>query len=161
MKPEQKVLSLDELNQFLEPIRKSSKKIVFTNGCFDLIHIGHTRYLKEARSAGDLLIVAVNSDESVQNLKTDKRPIVSLQERMEVLASLYFVDFVVSFDELDPYNIINKIQPDVLVKGGDWAVDKIIGKDIVEAKGGKVFNIPEIKGNSTTNIINTIVNRYK
>lgn len=161
LKYNQKIFDIDQLIDVLAPLQAAGKKIVFTNGCFDILHIGHTRYLQEARIAGDFLIVAVNSDESVKALKTDKRPIVRLAERMEVLSGFSFVDFVISFDDLDPYNIINQIQPDILIKGGDWPVDKIIGKDIVEARGGNVYNIPEIKGNSTSNIINTILNRYQ
>ena len=161
MKYHQKIFDLDQIINVLALLQAAGKKIVFTNGCFDILHIGHTRYLQEARIAGDFLVVAVNSDESVRALKTDKRPIVKLAERMEVLAGFSFVDFVISFNDLDPYNIIKRLQPDVLIKGGDWPVDKIIGKDIVEAKGGNVYNIPEIKGNSTSNIINTILNRYK
>jgi len=161
LKYHQKIFDLDQIINVLALLQAAGKKIVFTNGCFDILHIGHTRYLQEARIAGDFLVVAVNSDESVRALKTDKRPIVKLAERMEVLAGFSFVDFVISFNDLDPYNIIKRLQPDVLIKGGDWPVDKIIGKDIVEAKGGNVYNIPEIKGNSTSNIINTILNRYK
>lgn len=160
LKHQQKIFLLNQLIEVLNPLKATGKKIVFTNGCFDILHIGHTRYLQAAKSAGDYLVVAVNSDESVRTLKSSKRPIVSLKERMEVLSALTFVDFVVAFDELDPFNIIQQIQPDVLIKGGDWPVEKIIGKDIVEANGGKVFNIPEIKGNSTSNIIKTILNRY-
>ncbi|MBT4289530.1 MAG: D-glycero-beta-D-manno-heptose 1-phosphate adenylyltransferase [Deltaproteobacteria bacterium] len=161
MKYHQKIFDVDKLLNILAPLQAAGKKIVFTNGCFDILHIGHTRYLQEARFAGDFLVVAVNSDESVRAIKTDKRPIVKLAERMEVLSGFSFVDFIISFDDLDPFRIIKQIQPDILIKGGDWPVDKIIGKDIVEAKGGNVYNIPEIKGNSTSNIINTILNRYQ
>ena len=161
LKYHQKIYDLDPLLNILAPLQANGKKIVFTNGCFDILHIGHTRYLQEARFAGDYLVVAVNSDKSVKALKTNKRPIVKLAERMEVLSGFSFVDFVVSFDDLDPYKVISQIQPDVLIKGGDWPVEKIIGKDIVEAKGGNVYNIPEIKGNSTSNIISTIINRYQ
>jgi rfaE bifunctional protein nucleotidyltransferase chain/domain len=161
LKYHQKIFDVDKLLNILAPLQAAGKKIVFTNGCFDILHIGHTRYLQEARFAGDFLVVAVNSDESVRAIKTDKRPIVKLAERMEVLSGFSFVDFIISFDDLDPFRIIKQIQPDILIKGGDWPVDKIIGKDIVEAKGGNVYNIPEIKGNSTSNIINTILNRYQ
>ncbi|MBT3225759.1 MAG: D-glycero-beta-D-manno-heptose 1-phosphate adenylyltransferase [Deltaproteobacteria bacterium] len=136
-------------------------KVVFTNGCFDLIHTGHTRYLEQARVAGDCLIIGVNSDESVSRLKGDKRPIVTLEERMEVLAGLYFVDYLISFNEMDPYNLIKILRPSTLVKGGDWTVDDIIGKDIIETDGGSVFTIPEIPGQSTTGIINRIIDLYK
>ena len=160
LKHQQKIFLLNQLIEVLKPLQAAGKKIVFTNGCFDILHIGHIRYLQAAKSAGDYLVVAVNSDESVRTIKSSKRPIVSLPERMEVLSALSFVDFVVSFNELDPFNIIQQIQPEILIKGGDWPIDKIIGRDIVEAKGGKVFNIAEIKGNSTSNIIKTILNRY-
>ena len=160
LKHQQKIFLLNQLIEVLKPLQAAGKKIVFTNGCFDILHIGHIRYLQAAKSAGDYLVVAVNSDESVRTLKSSKRPIVSLSERMEVLSALSFVNFVVSFNELDPFDIIQQIQPEILIKGGDWPIDKIIGRDIVEAKGGKVFNIPEIKGNSTSNIIETILNRY-
>ena len=153
----QKIFSVENLKLVITALKKQNKITVFTNGCFDLIHTGHTRYLFEARQAGDALIVAVNSDRSVSCLKGDKRPIVKLSERMEVLASLTVVDFVVSFDELDPYNIIKQLKPDILIKGGDWSVEKIIGKDIVEAEGGKVFTIPEIPGQSTTGIVSRIL----
>ncbi len=152
-----KIHSIESLASVIRGLHKDKQKIVFTNGCFDIIHTGHTRYLSEARSAGDYLVVAVNSDESVSSLKGDKRPIVPLEERMEVLAALHFVDFVISFSELDPYNVIKKLKPDVLIKGGDWPVDKIIGRDVVEENGGSVFTIPEIPGQSTTGIINKIL----
>lgn len=153
---QKKIRAVKELAPIILQLREKEKKIVFTNGCFDLIHVGHTRYLKEARNAGDYLIVAVNSDASVTRLKGSSRPIVPLDERMEVLSAFFFVDFVVSFDEPDPYNIIRQLRPSVLIKGGDWPVDRIIGKDLVEADGGTVFTIPEIKGVSTTTIINRI-----
>ncbi|MCP4297476.1 MAG: adenylyltransferase/cytidyltransferase family protein [Proteobacteria bacterium] len=153
-------MPLSELSEVLRSRQKTGDKIVFTNGCFDLLHTGHTRYLKEASKAGDCLVIAVNSDQAVATLKGPKRPIRSLAERMEMLSEFYFVDYVVSFDELDPYNIINKIQPDFLIKGGDWKVDNIIGRDLVEARGGAVYSIPEIPGESTSDIIDLILQRY-
>lgn len=149
------------LAEIIKRRKEKGERVVFTNGCFDLIHTGHTRYLEQARQAGDCLIIGVNSDASVVGLKGDKRPIISLDERMEVLAGFYFVDYVISFSESDPYNLIKMLQPSILVKGGDWAVDEIIGKDIVEASGGSVFAIPEIPGQSTTKIIKRIIDRYK
>lgn len=151
-----KIFEIPILAQKIKLLKKQGKKIVFTNGCFDIIHTGHTRYLHAARKEGDALIVAVNSDSSVRQLKGKTRPIVPLEERMEVLASLFFVDFVVSFDEPDPYNTIKQLKPNILIKGGDWPIDKIIGKDLVEGSGGKVYTIPEIPGQSTTGIIEKI-----
>ncbi|WP_455377156.1 D-glycero-beta-D-manno-heptose 1-phosphate adenylyltransferase, partial [Petrachloros mirabilis] len=133
------------------------KKIVFTNGCFDLMHVGHTRYLQAAKQLGDLLIVGVNSDESVRSLsKAPDRPIVGETQRAEVVAALGCVDFVVIFTEPDPMNLIKALQPDVLVKGGDWPIDRIIGREVVESRGGIVKTIPLIPGMSTTAIIQRI-----
>jgi len=130
---------------------------VFTNGCFDLMHIGHTRYLQAAKALGDMLVVGVNSDESVRSLnKAPDRPIVSDTQRAEVVASLGCIDFVVLFNEPDPTSLIAALQPDVLVKGGDWAVERIVGREIVEARGGVVRTIPLVPGVSTTSIIERI-----
>ncbi len=141
-------------------LRAAGKKIVFTNGCFDIIHTGHTRYLAKAKSLGDILIVAVNSDASVRMIKGDKRPINSEADRLETLAALEVVDFVAIFNEPDPYRVISEIKPDVLVKGGDWPIEKIIGRDVVEARGGRVVNVPYLDGASTTGIIEKIVKIY-
>jgi rfaE bifunctional protein nucleotidyltransferase chain/domain len=156
-----KVKNIEELRSLLAILRAAGKKIVFTNGCFDLIHTGHTRYLTIARSFGDLLVVAVNSDASVRTIKGEKRPINSQQERAETLAALEAVDFVTVFDEPDPYKVISALQPDVLVKGGDWPIEKIIGGDIVQARGGTVVNVPYVEGASTTGIIEKILMKYK
>ncbi len=156
-----KIKMLPELRPLLEILRATGKKIVFTNGCFDLIHTGHTRYLAKARSLGDVLVVAVNSDASVRQLKGDRRPINGQDERAETLAALESVDFVVIFDELDPHRVIFELQPDVLVKGGDWPVEKIIGRDVVEGRGGRVISTGFIEGQSTTGIIERIVERYR
>ena len=155
-----KIKTAEELQPLLAILRATGKKIVFTNGCFDLIHTGHTRYLAKARSYGDILVVAVNSDSSVRTIKGEKRPINSEAERMETLASLESVDFVTLFSEPDPYRIISALRPDVLVKGGDWPIEKIIGRDVVEARGGKVINVPYVEGASTTGIIERIVKKY-
>jgi D-beta-D-heptose 7-phosphate kinase/D-beta-D-heptose 1-phosphate adenosyltransferase len=155
-----KIKTISELRPLLDILRAAGTKIVFTNGCFDLIHTGHTRYLAKARSFGDILIVAVNSDASVRRIKGEKRPVNPEAERAEVLAALGSVDFVVIFDEPDPHKIISELQPDVLVKGGDWPVEKMIGRDIVEARGGKVISVPYIEGASTTGIIEKIVKTY-
>jgi rfaE bifunctional protein nucleotidyltransferase chain/domain len=155
-----KIKTVPELLPLLGILRAAGKQIVFTNGCFDLIHTGHTRYLSKARSFGDILIVAVNSDASVRRIKGEKRPITAEADRMETLAALECVDYVVLFDEPDPHRIIAELQPDVLVKGGDWPVEKIIGRDIVEARGGKVISVGYIEGASTTGIIERIVKGY-
>jgi len=150
----------DELRDIIVDLHTADKKVVFTNGCFDIIHTGHVRYLKMARSYGDVLVVAVNSDDSVRRIKGDKRPVTPQEERVEVLAALGMVDYVTVFEEDDPHHVIAELNPDVLVKGGDWEISKIIGRDIVEANGGKVYSIPYIEGSSTTEIIERIVSRY-
>jgi rfaE bifunctional protein nucleotidyltransferase chain/domain len=155
-----KIKTVKELRPLLDILRATGRKIVFTNGCFDLIHTGHTRYLAKAKSFGDLLIVAVNSDASVRGIKGNKRPINTEGERMETLAALENVDYVVLFNEPDPHRIIAELQPDVLVKGGDWPIEKIIGRDIVEARGGKVVSVGYIEGASTTGIIEKILQKY-
>jgi rfaE bifunctional protein nucleotidyltransferase chain/domain len=155
-----KIKTTQDLVPLLEILRAAGRKVVFTNGCFDLIHTGHTRYLAKARSFGDLLIVAVNSDASVRGIKGDKRPINSEADRMETLAALESVNYVVLFDEPDPQQIIAELKPDVLVKGGDWPIEKIIGRDVVEARGGKVVSVGYIEGASTTGIIEKIVKMY-
>jgi len=156
-----KIKTVQELRPLLDILRATGKKIVFTNGCFDIIHTGHTRYLAIARSFGDLLVVAVNSDASVRTIKGDKRPINVQAERAETLAALESVDFVTIFDEPDPHKVISALQPDVLVKGGDWPIEKIIGRDVVEARGGRVVNVPYVKGASTTEIIERILKIFK
>src|SRR5512144_3331043 len=155
-----KIKTVVDLLPLLAIIRSAGKKIVFTNGCFDILHTGHTRYLGMARSFGDVLVVAVNSDLSVRKIKGEKRPVNAEAERMEVLATLECVDFVTIFSEPDPHRIISELQPDVLVKGGDWPVEKIIGRDVVEARGGTVVNVPYIEGASTTGIIERILKLY-
>lgn len=154
------IVELPELVQVVEGLKREGKKIVFTNGCFDILHAGHVRYLKEARRLGHILIVGLNSDDSVKKIKGDKRPIVPQGERAEVLCSIRFVDYVVIFDEPDPYNVIAAIKPDILVKGGDWPLDKIIGRDIVESYGGEVRTIPFVEGASSSRIIDVIINKH-
>jgi D-beta-D-heptose 7-phosphate kinase/D-beta-D-heptose 1-phosphate adenosyltransferase len=155
-----KIKTVQELRRLLAILRAAGEKVVFTNGCFDILHTGHTRYLEKSRSFGDVLVVAVNSDASVRMIKGEKRPINSEAERMETLAALECVDFVTLFNEPDPYRIISELQPDVLVKGGDWTIEKIIGRDVVEARGGKVVNVPYIEGSSTTGIIEKILKTH-
>jgi D-beta-D-heptose 7-phosphate kinase/D-beta-D-heptose 1-phosphate adenosyltransferase len=155
-----KIKTVQELRRLLAILRAAGEKVVFTNGCFDILHTGHTRYLEKSRSFGDVLVVAVNSDASVRMIKGEKRPINSEAERMETLAALECVDFVTLFNEPDPYRIISELQPDVLVKGGDWTIEKIIGREVVEARGGKVVNVPYIEGSSTTGIIEKILKTH-
>jgi len=153
----EKVMTSRQLAPLLEAARRQKKRIVFTNGCFDLMHVGHTRYLQAAKRLGDLLVVGVNSDASVKSLnKAQDRPIVNEAQRAEVLAALGCVDYVVIFTEPDPLNLITILQPDVLVKGGDWAIDKIVGRDVVEQRGGVVKTIPMVPGISTTTLIQSI-----
>ncbi len=157
---DQKVKTVQELLPLIAVLRAAGKKIVFTNGCFDLLHTGHTRYLAKARSLGDLLVVAVNTDDSVRAIKGPTRPLNPVAARMEVLAALACVDYVTSFSEPDPLRIITQIQPDVLVKGGDWPVEKIVGRDVVEARGGNVVSTGYIEGASTTSLIELIRKRF-
>jgi rfaE bifunctional protein nucleotidyltransferase chain/domain len=154
------IVTLEEVATIAVGLKQEGRRIVFTNGCFDIIHIGHIRYLRSARQYGDILIVGLNSDESVRKIKGDKRPIVPQTERAEVLSSVRFVDYVVIFNEPDPYSVIAAVRPDVLVKGGDWSVDNIIGRDIVESYGGDVLTIPFIKGASSSGIIENIIKKY-
>jgi D-glycero-beta-D-manno-heptose 1-phosphate adenylyltransferase len=152
-----KVVTKDQLVPLLAHARAQQKRIVFTNGCFDLMHVGHTRYLQAAKALGDLLVVGVNSDDSVQTLKkSPDRPIVSDQQRAEVVGALGCVDYVVLFTEPDPHALISAVQPDVLVKGGDWPVERIVGRDVVERRGGVVKTIPLVPGVSTTALIHRI-----
>jgi len=153
------VLSRSAAIDWARRLRAEGKTLVFTNGCFDLLHPGHVRYLAEARAHGDALIVAANSDRSVRAIKGPSRPINSEQDRAEVLAALAAVDAVVVFDEDDPHAIITDLQPDVLVKGADWAADAIIGRDVVEARGGTVVRIAFAPGFSTTSMIRKIQGR--
>ena len=151
-----KVVSLAETVAFAEHIRHDGKTIVFTNGVFDLLHPGHVRYLQDARREGDVLIVAVNSDRSVRAIKGPERPITPDHERAEVVAALACVDAVVIFDEDDPHEIVNRLRPDVLVKGADWARDAIVGRETVERRGGRVVRIPLAEGYSSSAIIRKI-----
>ncbi|MBW1972481.1 MAG: D-glycero-beta-D-manno-heptose 1-phosphate adenylyltransferase [Deltaproteobacteria bacterium] len=150
----------EPLIEIISKKQKGGEKIVFTNGCFDIIHVGHIRYLKRAKKLGDVLIVGINSDNSVRLLKGEGRPITPQEERAEILAGLEFVDYVTFFNELSPYKIIKAFKPDILVKGGDWSVETTIGKDIVEKRGGRVVIIPYVKGVSTSNIINKIKSSF-
>lgn len=154
-----KIVSNEDLSSRLLIERLHGRKIVFTNGCFDLLHLGHVDYLAKARDLADVLVVGVNTDNSVRNLKGNDRPIQDEKSRCLILASLVFVDYVVLFDEPTPYNLIKLVQPDVLVKGSDYKKEDIVGYDIVSSKGGKVETIDFIEGYSTTRIINKILGK--
>jgi D-glycero-beta-D-manno-heptose 1-phosphate adenylyltransferase len=151
-----KILSIAEAVALVEHLRHGGKEVVLTNGVFDILHPGHVRYLQDARSQGDALIVAVNSDRSVRAIKGPARPVNPESERAEILAALACVDAVVVFDEDDPQQIVNRLQPDVLVKGADWAMGEIIGRETVESRGGRVVRIPLAEGYSTSAIIEKI-----
>ena len=156
-----KIVTLEDLAARLGKARKSGQTIVFTNGCFDIMHVGHVRYLGQARSQGDLLVVGLNSDSSVRAIKGAKRPIVGQDHRAELLASLVCVDYVVPFEELDPLRLIQAIKPDVLVKGEDWAEDAIVGAEEVKSRGGKVVRISFVEETSTSGIIQTILKHHR
>ena len=152
----EKIKTVTELSATLSAHRTRGERLVFTNGCFDLLHIGHIRYLQEARTLGDCLIVGINSDDSVRAIKPNGRPIVPQTQRAEIVAALACVDYVVIFNEPDPRALIKTIQPDVLVKGGDWQIEQIAGRDIVQARGGRVVIIPLVPDVSTTTLVQRI-----
>lgn len=154
------LLSRQEIIEVRKRLKQEGKKVVFTNGCFDILHAGHVDYLNKARECGDALILGLNSDSSVRLIKGEKRPIVPQEERAYILAGLKAVDYVTLFDEPTPKEIISELIPDVLVKGADWALDKIVGRDVVEANGGVVKTIEFVNAQSTTNIIKTVLERY-
>ncbi|RJQ60407.1 MAG: D-glycero-beta-D-manno-heptose 1-phosphate adenylyltransferase [Stygiobacter sp.] len=155
------VKTIDELCQIRKELKEQNKKVVFTNGVFDILHAGHVDYLGKAKEFGDVLIVGVNSDASVKRIKGELRPVVPQQERAFIIASLKPVDFVTIFEEDTPFEVINKLIPDVLVKGADWSKDKIVGADVVEANGGSVETIKFVNQTSTTNIIKTVLEKHK
>ena len=155
-----KILKLSDLVRAAEGLRKAGKRIVFTNGCFDILHVGHVRYLTAARSKGDALVLGLNSDASVKSIKPDNRPIVSQDQRAEVLAGLVCVDYITIFDEPDPLALIQTIKPDVLIKGADWEKAEIIGSNVVRSYGGSVVRIEIVPGISTSGIIQRILERY-
>lgn len=148
-----KLVDLATLLEVRERLKREGKRLVFTNGCFDLLHAGHVRYLSQARALGDALVVALNSDRSVRVLKGAGRPIMTEQERAEVIAALEAVDYVIIFDEETPRELIARLLPDVLVKGGDWQLDQIIGRGEVESAGGRVVALGYVEGASTSNLI--------
>jgi rfaE bifunctional protein nucleotidyltransferase chain/domain len=157
----EKIKTLKEMILSRADLKNSGKKLVFTNGCFDILHLGHVRYLNQARALGDALVVAVNSDRSTRDIKGPSRPIVPEAERAEILAALSCVDYVLIFDDATPKNVISSLVPDVLVKGADWSIDEIVGRDTVESSGGVVLSIPLVEGASTTEIIRKVLERFE
>jgi D-glycero-beta-D-manno-heptose 1-phosphate adenylyltransferase len=153
-----KIVSQDELIQATAREKRDGRRVVFTNGCFDLLHPGHVRCLAEARALGDVLVVAVNSDRSVRGNKGPERPLVPERDRAEVLAALASVDYVTIFDEPTPRELIARLLPNILVKGADWALDQVAGRDEVESAGGRVVSIPLAPGYSTTSLVQRIRN---
>lgn len=156
-----KVYNLEDLCKIRSRLRKEGKKVVFTNGCFDLLHSGHILLFKKAKELGDILVVGVNDDNSVQKIKGENRPVFPLKERLEILNAIQDVDYLISFSETTPQNIISTLLPDVLVKGGDWKPEQVIGKKEVEKVGGEVKIIPFHPGHSTTQIIYKILRSVK
>ena len=153
-------IKLKELKEIVNKLKKEGKKVVFTNGCFDILHLGHVKYLEEAKKLGDTLIVGVNSDKSVRILKGEGRPIMPEEERAEILAALECVDYVVIFYETNPENLIAQLKPDIHIKGGDYAMDEIPESKLVESLGGKTVILREIEGKSTSALIQKILRLY-
>lgn len=160
MQEKKKILNRTEIKEVVCLLRQSSKTIVFTNGCFDILHVGHLDLLENAKSQGDILIVGLNSDASIKRLKGRKRPINSGTDRARLLGALEVVDYVVFFEEDTPYEIIREIQPDILVKGGDYHLDNIVGRDIVESLGGRVIVVPLTPVKSTTELLAKIMKEF-
>ncbi len=160
-KKRQKIYSLQTLLKIRHQLRRKGKKVVFTNGCFDILHAGHVRLFQEAKKRGDVLIVALNDDASVRRIKGSYRPVFPLAERWEILEALEDIDFLTSFSEDTPQQIITTLLPDVLVKGGDWRPEEVVGKEEVEAAGGKVVTVPYFKGHSSSSIIKKIARLFK
>jgi D-beta-D-heptose 7-phosphate kinase/D-beta-D-heptose 1-phosphate adenosyltransferase len=155
-----KIKVLKELVKIRNRLRRQAKAVVFTNGCFDVLHLGHIECLRRAKSYGDVLFVGLNSDSSVRKIKGEKRPILPQRDRAEILASLEIVDYVVIFNEETPHKVVAALVPDVLVKGGHYRKDEIVGRDIVESSGGRVIRVRQIPGKSTRNVIRKIISRY-
>jgi rfaE bifunctional protein nucleotidyltransferase chain/domain len=156
MSASEKIVNKEQLNRFLEKWKSRGEKIVFSNGCFDIIHLGHVDYLEKSKALGDRLVLGLNTDESVKRLKGNTRPVMDENARARVMASFEFVDAVIFFTEDTPFDLISFIKPDILVKGDDYTVDKIVGADIVLKNGGEVKTIPLVKGYSTSEIISRI-----
>ncbi|MCX5693911.1 MAG: D-glycero-beta-D-manno-heptose 1-phosphate adenylyltransferase [Candidatus Omnitrophica bacterium] len=155
-----KVISLSDLKHKIMRLKQVGRRIVFTNGCFDILHYGHVKYLQDARSKGDCLVVAVNSDSSIKKIKAKNRPVIGQSDRLKTVAALASVDFVVLFNENNPLRLIKALKPDVLIKGADWSKKKIIGADFVESYGGKVLTVNLVKGRSTSAIIEKIIRDF-
>ena len=155
----EKILSRAALLAERERLRAAGRRLVFTNGVFDLLHVGHVRYLTQARALGGVLLVAINSDRTVRELKGPARPVFDESERAEILAALRMVDYVTVFDDVSPRSLIAELLPDVLAKGGDYDLDKIHGREEVEAAGGKVISVPFVEGSSTTELINRMAGK--
>ncbi|MDP3804658.1 MAG: D-glycero-beta-D-manno-heptose 1-phosphate adenylyltransferase [Candidatus Omnitrophota bacterium] len=151
-----KIKNLTDLAKILKRLKSAGKKIVFTNGCFDILHVGHVTYLEKARSLGDILVVGLNSDRSVREIKGRGRPINKERDRAKILAGLSFVDYVTIFDEETPEELIRRLEPGVLVKGGDWDISDIVGGNFVRSISGRVVTIPFVNGYSTTDLINKL-----
>jgi D-beta-D-heptose 7-phosphate kinase/D-beta-D-heptose 1-phosphate adenosyltransferase len=156
-----KIKERKELLRIIKNLKAKGKRVVFTNGCFDLLHLGHVRYLEEAKALGDVLVVGVNSDSSVRKLKGPKRPILPEEERTEILSGLGCVDYITIFNEADPLKLITSLKPNLLVKGGDWTREQIVGREVVERSGGELVIIPFVRGASTSNVIDTILKRFQ
>ena len=156
MPKNQKFHSTKKITEIVKKLKKQGKKIVFTNGCFDLIHIGHVSLFQKAKTLGDILIVAINSDKSLAGIKGPKRPLVPQTDRVKLLSAIDVIDYVVIFGEQTPYQLLKKLTPDILVKGGDYKTEDIIGREFVK----KVYRYPLVKGKSTSNLIKLIVERY-
>lgn len=155
------IVTREEIKKIRAELKEQNKKVVFTNGCFDIIHFGHVDYLVKAKQLGDILIVGLNTDASVKRIKGDKRPILKQDERAFIVSNLKPVDYVTFFDEDTPAEIIADLIPDILVKGADWSIDKIVGREVVESNGGEVKTIEFVNDQSTSKIIQTILSRYK
>ncbi|SIQ66264.1 D-glycero-beta-D-manno-heptose 1-phosphate adenylyltransferase [Pontibacter lucknowensis] len=159
MNSKDKILSLPDLQELVQAWRSEGQQIVFTNGCFDILHLGHVDYLEKARQLGDKLVLGLNTDASISRIKGPSRPLQDEMSRARVMASLLFVDAVVFFDENTPLELIKALQPDILVKGDDYTIENIVGQDVVTARGGEVKTVPLVKGYSTTNIVRKIENQ--
>jgi D-beta-D-heptose 7-phosphate kinase/D-beta-D-heptose 1-phosphate adenosyltransferase len=155
-----KIKNLAALKKIIAGLKKSGKKIVFTNGCFDLIHFGHAKYLEDAKDKGDILVVAVNSDSSIRKIKGRNRPIIEEKNRLRMMAALESVDFVLIFSEETPLRVIKALKPDILVKGADWDKNNIVGSDFVASYGGRVSTIKLVQGLSTTTLIHKIADKF-
>jgi len=158
--PGTKIVSLPNLKRVVRRLKDKGKIVVFTNGCFDILHYGHIKYLQDARSKGDFLVVAVNSDSSIKKIKAKNRPVIPQGDRLKTVAALSSVDFVVLFNADNPLGLIKALKPDILIKGADWSKQKIIGADFVESYGGRVLTVNLVKGRSTSAIIEKIVRDF-